>query len=97
MHEAAYDETRACTTGKVQGRSFLHAKVLGQAALSKEVCRKLDSTAETRANHSCADTSVHAFDTFTVVDLAQAVERILVMVLSTDREERRVRLQACLH
>jgi len=97
MHEAAYDETRACTTGKMQSRSFFHAKVLGQAALCKEVCRELDRAAETCANHSCAHAAVYALDTFAFVDLAQAIKRVLVVVLGTDREKRRVGLQACLH
>lgn len=94
VHEAAHHKSRSSTTGQVQSRSFLHAKVPGQAALGKEVCGELDGTAKTRTDHSSAHTTVHALDAFTPVNLAQTVKRIFIVVLGTDWEEGRVGLQA---
>lgn len=58
----------------MQSGAFFHTKVLGEAALGKEVCGKLNSAAETCANHGCTNTAVDTLDTFTLVDLAEAVE-----------------------
>lgn len=96
MHEAAHHKTRSRTAGQVQSRSLLHAQVSGQATLGKEVGWELDSTAKASTNHSSTHTTVNALDTFTLVDLAQSIKRVPVVVLGTDGEERRVRLQACL-
>lgn len=96
MHKAAHYKARSSTTGQVQSRSLLHAEVSGQATLCKEVCWELDSTAEASTDHSSIHTTVHALDTFALVDLAQSIKRVSVIVLGTDGEEGRVRLQACL-
>lgn len=94
MHEAAHHKARSRTAGQVQRRSLFHAQVSGQATFGKEVCRELDSTAKASTDHSRSHTTVHALDTFAFVDLAQSIKRIPVVVLGTDGEERRVRLQA---
>lgn len=59
MHKAADNESGNCTTGEMQARALLHIKVSGQAALSKEVCRELDRTAETCPDHGCTNTAVN--------------------------------------
>lgn len=94
MHEAADYKSRNRTTGKMQTRPLLHIKVPGQAALSEEVCRKLNRTAETCPDHGGANTTVNTLEAFTIVNFAQAIERVLVIVLSSYGEERRVGLQA---
>lgn len=94
MHKAAHHKTRGRTTGQMQTRSFLHAKMPAQSALGKEICGKLDSAAETGTDHSSAHSAVHALDTFALVDFAQSVKRVSIVVLGTDREEGRVGLQA---
>lgn len=74
MHEAAHHKARSRTTGQVQSRSLLHAKVSGQATLGKEVCWELNSTAKASTDHSSTHTTVHALDTFTLVDFAQSIK-----------------------
>lgn len=93
MHEAAHNEARSCATGQVQSRTLLHTQVAGQTALGKEVCGELHGTAETSADHSSADTTVDTLDTLALVDLAKAIERVLIVVLGADREEWRVGLK----
>lgn len=88
MHEAAHNEARSCATGQMQSRTLLHTQVAGQTALGKEVCGELHGTTETRADHSSTDTTVDALDALALVDLAKAIKRVLIVVLSADGEER---------
>lgn len=74
MHKAAHNKPRSRATGQMQRGTFLHIKMPGQAALGKEVCGKLNSTAETRPNHSCAHATVHTLDTFARIDLTQTIK-----------------------
>lgn len=74
MHEAADNKSRSRTTSQVQRRSFLDTKVSVQAALGKEVCRELNSTAETGSDHGSADSTINTLDALAFVDLAQAVK-----------------------
>lgn len=74
----------------MQSRAFLHAEMAGQPALGKEVCGELNGAAETGTDHGSSDTAVDTLDTLAIIDLAQSVDRVLVVVLSADREEWRV-------
>lgn len=94
VHKAAHHKARGRTTGQMQSRPFLHVQMSGQSALGKEICGKLDSAAETGTDHSGTHSAVHAFDTFALVDFAQSVKRVFIVVLGADREEGRVGLQA---
>ena len=81
----------------MQSRALLHPKVPSQAALGKEVCRELNRTAETGTDHSGSNTTVYTLHTFASIDLGQAIDRVLIVMLSPDREEGRIGLQAGLH
>jgi hypothetical protein len=81
----------------MQSRALLHAKVPSQAALGKEVCGELNSTAEAGPNHRSPNTTVDTLDTLTSIDLAQTIDGVLIVMLSTDGEEGRIGLQAGLH
>lgn len=65
----------------------MHAKVSGQATLGKEICWELDSTAKASTDHSRINTTVNALDTFTLVDPAQSIKRVPVVVLGADGEK----------
>lgn len=52
----------------------MDTKVSVQAALGKEICRELNSTAETGSDHGSAHSTINALDAFALVDLAQAVK-----------------------
>lgn len=97
MHEAAHNKARCRTASQVQSRAFLHTQVPSQAALGKEVCGELDGTAKAGTDHSGPNATVNTLDTLTSIDLAQAIERVLIVVLGTDREKWRIGLQAGLH
>lgn len=89
VHETAHYETGSGAAGQVQSRTLFHTQVAGQTTLSEEVGRELNSTAETGSNHGGANTTVDTLDTLGLVDLAQAIKRVLVVVLSTNGKERR--------
>ena len=97
MHKAAHDKARRRATSQVQSRTFLHTQVPSQAALGKEVGGELNSTAEAGTDHSSSNTTINTLDTLTSIDLAQTVERVLIIVLSTDGQKGRIGLQASLH
>jgi hypothetical protein len=81
----------------MQSGAFLHPQVPSQAALSKEVCGELNRTAEAGTDHSSPNATVYTLNTFASIDLAQAIDRVLIVMLSPDREEGRIGLQAGLH
>lgn len=97
MHETAHYETGSGTAGQVQSRTLFHTQMAGQTTLSEEVGRKLNSTAETGSNHGGANTTVDSLNTLALVDLTQAIERVLIVVLSANGKERRKRLETGLH
>ncbi len=97
MHEAAHHKARCRATSQVQSRTFLHTQVPSQAALGKEVRGELNSTAEASTDHSSSNATVNTLNTLTSIDLAQPVERVLIIVLSTDGQKGRIGLQAGLH
>lgn len=81
----------------MQSGAFLHSQVPRQAALGKEVCGELNSTAETGTDHSSPNTTVDTLHALTPVDLAQTIDGVLIVMLSTDGKEGRIGLQAGLH
>jgi len=87
VHEAAHDEARYSATGQMQSRALLHTQMAGQTTLGKEVCGELNGTSETSTDHGSTDTTVYTLDTLTLVDLAQSINGVFVVVLSADREE----------
>lgn len=96
VHDAANDESGGRTTGQMERRAFLHAQMLDQTTLGKEVGRQLDGATETSPNHGGADSTVQTTNALTLVDLTQAVERVTVLVLGTNGKERRIRLETSL-
>lgn len=97
MHEAAHDKARCRTTSQMQSGTLLHSQVPCQATLGKEVCGELNSTAETGTDHSSPNATVNTLHTLAPVDLAQTINGVLIVMLSTDGEEGRIGLQTGLH
>jgi hypothetical protein len=81
----------------MKGRPLFNAQVLIETTLSKEVCGKLDRTAKARANHRSPDTAIDTLDTLAAVNLAEAVDGVLIVMLRADGKERRIGLEASLH
>lgn len=81
----------------MQSGSLLHTQVPSQTTLGEEVCGELNSTTEAGTDHSSSNTTIDTLDTLTSIDLAEAIERVLIVMLGTDREEGRIGLQAGLH
>lgn len=88
VHKDANDETRCGTGSKVQSRALLHTQMVGQTSLGEEVCGKLNSTAKRSTDHGGIHAAVDTLDTLALIDRAQPVEGVLVVMLSTDRQER---------
>lgn len=97
VHHTANDESRCRAASQMKSWTFLHAEVLDQTTLREKVRRQLDGATETRADHRRIHTTVQATSSFRGIDLAQAVERVAVLVLCADGKERRIRLEAGFH
>lgn len=89
VHDTANHEAGSRAAGQVQSGPVFHTKVLRQATLGEEVSRQLNRTTETGAHHRCAYTAIQSLHSLGFIDLAQAVERVAIVVLCTDRKERR--------
>lgn len=94
VHEAADDETAHGAAGKVQRGAFLHSEMLDQPTLGEEVGGQLYRASHTSPDHGGADAAVESTDALAPVDLAHAVEEVLVLVLGADGEEGREALEA---
>lgn len=90
VHKDANDETRCGTGSQVQSRALLHTQMVCQTSLGEEVCGKLDSTSKRGTDHGGIHAAVDTLDTLALIDSAQPVEGILVVMLSTDGKERRI-------
>lgn len=97
MHDTANNKPGRSTAGKMQSRSFLHSQVSFQSPLCKEICGQLYGTAKSSPHHSGANSAVQTLDTLVCINLAHPINGILVLMLSSDRQERRVGLQTGLH
>lgn len=96
MHDAAHDKATRRAARQVQRQTLLHVEVLDESALREEICGKLHGAAESCPHHRRPDAAIESSDFLGPIDLAEAVDRVLVVVLGSDGEERRERLQACL-
>lgn len=81
----------------MQSRALVHSQVLFQPSLRKEISGKLHGAAETSSDHSRADTAIKSLNTLVTVDLSHSIICILIIVLRTDWQERRVGLQSRLN
>ena len=94
MHDAADHESATGATRQMQRRSLMHVQMFYQPPLGKEVRRQLNAAAEPRPHNRSSHASVETADTLGAIDFPEAVQRVLVTMLSTDGEERREGLQA---
>ena len=97
VHDAADDKAAGGAAGNVQRHALLHAKVLDEAALGKEVGGQLDRAAKAGADHGGTDAAVEALYPLVCVDLLHAVDSAPVVVLGAGGEEGREGLQARLY
>lgn len=97
MHKAANHEARHCTTAQVQRRSFFHVQIFGESSLGQEVSGELHRATKTGSDHSGAHSTVNTPNALTRVNLAQSIERVLIVMLGANGKERRVGLKASFH
>lgn len=77
----------------MQRHAFLHSQVLLQSPFGKEICRQLYRTPKPSPDHGRRRPTVPTLEPFRVVDFPEPIDRALILVLCSDREERRIALQ----
>ncbi len=97
MHAKAHDKPRHRTASQMQRRALLHAQMLDQPPLRKEVRRQLHRAAEPRSDHRRAHAPIQAPEPFSPIDLREPIEGVAVLVLGAYRQERRKALEPGLH
>lgn len=80
----------------MQSWAFLHAGMLHQASLGKEVGGQLDRAAKPGSNHGSADASIQAGNALTLENPGHAIDGVAILVLGAHRPERRVALETSL-
>lgn len=94
MHEHTNHEAADGAARKVERDAVVHLHVLHEPPFDEEVCGQLDAAAETRSHTRRADAAVQAAKAFSAINLSQAVECVLVLVLRADGQIRREGLQS---
>lgn len=94
VHENTDHETRARRGHQVKCRTFLHAQMSYKPPLREEVCGELHTRSKTGSYHGGNNAAVETLDTLGLVDLLHTIGGVAVIVLGSNRKERRVGLQA---